>query len=101
VHAASAPTEGLRERIRVKALGHTVRADRRCPQTVVLAPLLLVGENRVGLIDLLEAFGFLLVPAGGVGVILLGQLAVRLLERVLARIFGNTKDFVEVLHRSI
>jgi len=59
---AAAPAEDLRECIWVEALGHAVRAHGRSPQAVVLASFLLVGENRVGLADLLEAFGLLLVP---------------------------------------
>jgi len=80
--AAAAAAEDLREGVRVKALGHAIRAHRGRPQPVVLASLLLVGEKRVRFVDFLEAFGLFLVPAGGVRVILLGQLAVRLLDHV-------------------
>jgi len=48
-------------------------------------------KKRVRFVDFLEAFGLLLSPPW-VRVILLGQLAVRLLDHVRVRVFGNAQD---------
>ena len=83
-----------------KPFGHAVRPHGRVLEAVVFLPLLLVAEHRVRLVDLLEALGLLLVVAGDVRVVLLGQLAVGLLDRRLVGVLGDAQRLVEVFHLS-
>src|SRR5215218_6608959 len=64
---------------------------------VVLGPLLGVGQHRVGPPDLLEPLLRRLVTLVGVGVVLLGELAVGLLDLGRRRVLGDAEGGVEVL----
>src|SRR5690606_11673327 len=68
------------------------RADR-----VVLLALLGVGEDRVGLADVLELLLRRFVTRLGVRVPLARELAVGLLQRLLVDVLGDAEDRVEVL----
>src|SRR6185437_2735042 len=71
-------------------------AEHRARLVVLLAPLL-IGQDVVGLGDLLEALLGLRVALVGVRVILAGQLAVRLLDLVRGRTLGHAEGLVVVL----
>ena len=64
--------------------------------TVVDGTLLFVGENLVGLFGFLEFLFRALVVRIAVGVMLHGQLAIGLFQRVLVRITRHTQHFVVV-----
>ena len=72
--------------------------ERAVPaHTIVLGPLLRIRQGRVRLGNFLEAFrGFRIVRIG-VGVILLGEPAVRFLDVVLACRVRHAEDLIEVL----
>ena len=72
------------------------------PEAVVLLALLLVGEHGVGLGDLLELVLRFLVPLVLVGVELLREIAIRLLDLGLGRGLLHAEDLVVVLlgHRA-
>src|SRR5699024_9322414 len=72
------------------AAGH--RADR-----VVLLTLLGVGEDGVGLAHVLELLLRLGIPGVAVRVVLLGELAVGLLDLGLVSVLADAEDGVEVL----
>src|SRR3990170_9167222 len=65
-------------------------------ETVVALALLGVGEDLVGLVDLLEAVGRPLGP-GNVGVMLPGQPPIGLLDRPVVGVPGYSEDLVVVL----
>src|SRR6185369_16064145 len=69
----------------------------QCPGLVVLPPPALVGEDVVGLGDLLEARLGLRIPRVLVRVELTGELAVRLLDLRSRRVLGNAESGVVVL----
>src|SRR4029453_11549414 len=64
---------------------------------VVLLALLLVAEHVVGRRDLFESILRVLVPGVGVGVVLLGQLAVGLLDLGRGGVLRHAEDLVVVL----
>ena len=67
------------------------------PHLIVLLPLVGVGQHAVRLGDLLEALGGRRVVGVGVGVVLLGEPAIGLLDLVLAGRVGDAEDLIEVL----
>src|SRR4029079_4332263 len=67
------------------------------PHLIVLLSLVGVGEHAVRLRNLLEALAGLCVVRIGIGMVLLGEPAIRLLDLVLARRVRNAEDVVEVL----
>src|SRR5690606_15048536 len=77
----------------------TAEGAARCqpPDLVVFLALFRIGEDRVRLGDVLEALLRRLVARVGVGVELLGELAVGALDLVLARVGRDLQDRVEVL----
>src|SRR6185312_6632301 len=81
--------ERLGERVGVEPFGHPVGPDRGVLETVVFPALLGIAEDVVRLVDLLEAFGLALVAASDVGVVLLGELAIGLLDRSLVRVLRD------------
>src|SRR5690606_36779617 len=89
----------------VGALAEATRSESSEPGTtrpepahlVVLAPLLGVGQHRVGLGDLLESLLGLGIVGIGVGMVLLGELAIRLLDVLGGRVLVDPEDPVEVL----
>src|SRR4051812_9225394 len=95
------PAESPGERVGIEAFRHAVRPDRRMLQAIVFAALLRIAEHRVRFVDLLEAFGLLLVVTGDVGVVLLRQLAVGLLDRGVVRVLCNAERLIEILHRRV
>src|SRR3569832_1513944 len=94
----SPAAEGLREGIGIEALRHAVRPHGRVFEAKVLGTLGLVRQHIVRLVDLLEAFGLLLVAAGYVRVKFLGQLAVGLLDGGFVGVLGAAQDLEEDFH---
>src|ERR1022692_1378718 len=72
-------------------------AAEQGPGVVVLLAPLLVRQHVVRLGDLLEALLGRRVALVGIGVVLAGELAVRLLDLVGRRVLGDAEDLVEVL----
>src|SRR5581483_3678006 len=91
VRAAAGERPGARPAARHSA------GERIAPELVVRRALLAVAERLVRLRHLFEARLFGLVAAGGVGVIALGELAIRLLDLVGAGGLGDAELFVVVL----
>src|SRR6185503_9637015 len=111
--AAAAPVEQAAEQVaQVEALAvahvEALEAARRRALTrperlaegVVLLPLLLVGQRVVRLLHLLEPLLRRRVPRVVVGVVLAGELAVRLLDLVVRRALGHAEHLVVISHRS-
>src|SRR5699024_6460716 len=73
------------------------RAAAHRADGVVLLALLRVGEDRIGLADVLETLLRRLVARVGVRVPLAGQLAVGLLQRLVVDVLLDAEDGVEVL----
>ncbi len=69
--------------------GAEVRVDSGMAELVVTAALLLIGEDLIGLVDLLELGLGGLVSGVEVGVVLLGQAAVSLFQLVIGGSLGN------------
>ena len=90
--------ENLREGVGVESLGHAVRADRRLAKTIVFLPFLHIGKHGVRVADFLETLGLLLVAAGGVWMVQLGQLAIGLLEGVGVGRFRHAENGIKVFH---
>ena len=65
-------------------------------ELVVLGPLVLVGEDLIGLVDLLEAGLGLLIPGVQVRVVLLGQLPVCFLQFIVRSALFDAQDFIIV-----
>src|SRR3954469_14831744 len=63
---------------------------------VVLAPLLRVGQNVIGLLDLLEALLGSSVPGVAIGMVLADELAVGLLDVLCRGLAVDAEDLVEV-----
>src|SRR5262249_31363078 len=72
-------------------------AEGLAPEAVVLLALLLVAQNGVGLGDLLELVLRFLVPLVLVGVVLLGEVAIRLLDLFVSSVFLDPEDVIVVL----
>ena len=68
-------------------------------QPIVFLALLRVAEHGVRFVDLLEAFGLLLVIAGDVGVVLLRQLAIRLFDGLIVGALGDAQRLIQIFHR--
>src|SRR5262249_17794143 len=66
-------------------------------ELVVSSTLLCVGENGIGLRDLLEALLGSLVSGIHVGMVLARELAIRLGDRVLAGVSRDAEDLVGIL----
>jgi hypothetical protein len=66
---------------------------------VVLLALLGIAQDGIGFRDLLEALGRGLVTGVGVGVILLGEPPIGLLELGLLHLLGDAEHLVVILHR--
>src|SRR4029079_3588351 len=96
--AGDATAERPREGVGIEPLGHSIEPYRGVPEAVVFRPLLLGPEDAVGLVDLLEAFGLLLVAAGDVGMELLGELPVGFLDRSVVGVLGDAERFIKILH---
>ena len=77
--------------------GSTEAEGAQLPHLVVLLSLLRVGEDAVRLADLLETLGCPRVPRVRIRVILLGQSAVRLLDRGGVGLLVDAEDRVVVL----
>src|ERR1019366_9238828 len=71
-------------------------AEERAGVVILLAPLL-VGQHVVRLGDLLEALLGFRVALVGIRVVLAGQLAIRLLDLIGARVLGDGEALVVVL----
>src|SRR5450756_1761259 len=69
------------------------------PHLIVLLPLFGIAKDVVRLRDLLEALGFLRVAGVRVGMVLLGELAIRLLDLVLRGAGAYAEYGVEILRR--
>src|SRR5581483_10501117 len=82
----------------IEALGHPIGPYRGVLEPIIFGSLLLVPEDAVGFVDLLEAFGLLLVAAGDVGVILLRELPVGFFDRGVVGVLGDAERFVKVFH---
>ena len=65
-------------------------------ELVVLRALLRVGQHLIGLVDLLEAFLRFLVARVDIGMVLLGEGAVRLFDRGVVRIFVYAQNLIIV-----
>ena len=72
--------------------------DAGMAETIVGRALLGIGEDRIGLVDLLEPAGRFLAPAIAVGVVLHGELTERRLERSFVRAPFHAEDLVIIPH---
>ena len=73
-------------------------ADAVEPEAVVALALFVVGQDRVRVGGLLELLLGLLVPRVVIGVVLLGEAVVRLLQLGRARLPIDFEDFIEIAH---
>ena len=100
--------------VAARLLEPSCAGERICPsvagaESVVLLPLGVVGEHLVGLGHLLELFLRVVIALVGVGMVLLGQLVVGLLDVFRGGVFGHVQGLrdcdsklpVEVLHNSL
>ena len=78
------------------AAGVIVGVNTGVAELVVTGTFLLVGEDLVGLVDLLELGLGLLIAGVEVGVVLLGQLAVGLFQLIVAGALADPQDLVKI-----